>query len=319
MRQLSLIVVPMQLAFRVPGLSTPSSDNSTSSFGDFSFNFDFSGSSLSPGYLVGGPSEGEDAASDVSVVSSSLSDRGASPVPSVSSEGTTSTTVEHLVPPPVTVFRRHSVGQTDAPLGRSDSEKTVTKRGMSEDVHVDGDAFNVDINENQQVVMSDVRGSKRIRPFAAVTATSAPALLTIPLPAVESTPYTATNDASLTHDDNNNQPTAPTSTPTSTSTSAAPSSSSSSAPAPAPRRTRRRGGGATRAKRTQCEYCSKSFSRVQDAQRHVATSCAASPDRTGIECPACDSVLSRLDAAQRHWRGKHENSTCEPPEWALHA
>jgi len=170
---------------------------------------------------------------------------------------------------------------------------TVTKRGMSQDANVDGDAFNVDINQNQQVVMLDVRASKRIRPFTTVTATSAPALLTVPLPAVESA-HSNTTD--------NNQPSA----------SAPPSS------APAPRRPRRRGGGAMRVKRTPCPYCTKSFSRVQDAQRHITTSCAVSPEKTGVECPECGSVLSRLDAAQRHWRG-HESPTCEPPEWALRA
>jgi endogenous inhibitor of DNA gyrase (YacG/DUF329 family) len=169
---------------------------------------------------------------------------------------------------------------------------------MSQEVNVDGDAFN--INQNQQVAMPDVRASKRIRPFTTVTATSAPALLTVPLPAVDSAHPNTTED---------NQ----------SSTSTAPASSSASASVPAPRRPRRRGGGAgTRVKRTPCPYCAKSFSRVQDAQRHVTTSCAVSPEKTGVECPECGSVLSRLDAAQRHWRG-HENPMCEPPEWALRA
>lgn len=260
---------------------------------------------------MGGLSEGEDVASDVSVVSS-FSDRGASPVPSVSSEDATSTTIEYLVPPPVTVFRRHSVGQMDAPLGRTDSEKTVTKRGMSQDVNVDGDAFNVDVNQNQQVAVPDVRASKRIRPFTTVTVTaaSAPALLTVPLPAVDSTHSNATTTAT-TDDDNDQSSTASTAPPS--------ASASASASVPAPRRPRRRGGGTgTRVKRTPCPYCAKSFSRVQDAQRHVSTSCAASPEKEGVECPECGKVLSRLDAVKRHWRG-HENPTCEPPEWALRA
>jgi hypothetical protein len=108
----------------------------------------------------------------------------------------------------------------------------------------------------------------------------------------------------------------PTPTPATTSTST-PSPAPAPAPAPAPRPTRRRAGGATRVKRTQCEYCSKTFSRVQDAQRHAAA-CAVRPDNKGVECPECGAVLSRVDAAQRHWRG-HENPTCEPPEWALRA
>lgn len=93
-----------------------------------------------------------------------------------------------------------------------------------------------------------------------------------------------------------------------------------------PRRTvtRRRGGGGARTRtgaagararpRHPCEYCPKTFSRLQDQQRHSSTSCDASPNRATVDCPECGQILSRLDAAQRHWRG-HENPSCEPPEW----
>ncbi|KAH9978384.1 hypothetical protein BJV74DRAFT_859541, partial [Russula compacta] len=90
------------------------------------------------------------------------------------------------------------------------------------------------------------------------------------------------------------------------------SSSISTASAPQRRAGRRR---PQRVRRTPCEFCAKTFARIQDAQRHMATSCSANPDKMGVECPECHSVLSRLDAAQRHWRG-HENPTCETPAWA---
>ena len=60
------------------------------------------------------------------------------------------------------------------------------------------------------------------------------------------------------------------------------------------------------------------FSRMQDAQHHIATSCMANLDKMGMQCPECGSMLSRLDLAQRHWRG-HENRSCEAPERALRA
>jgi hypothetical protein len=113
------------------------------------------------------------------------------------------------------------------------------------------------------------------------------------------------------------------------SPSSSPSPFTPAAPEPAPagrprRTTRRRGGGggtrtraaaaAGRARRYPCEYCPKTFSRLQDQQRHSTTSCDASPHRETVSCPECGAILSRLDAAQRHWRG-HENPSCEPPEW----
>lgn len=115
---------------------------------------------------------------------------------------------------------------------------------------------------------------------------------------------------------------------TSTSTSApappftSPSSSISTPASGRPQRrpgNRRRGGGTktgknARGKRHPCEYCPKTFSRLQDQHRHSTTSCSASPLRSTVVCPECGSILSRLDAAQRHWRG-HENPTCPTPDW----
>lgn len=290
--------------------------------------FDFSGYSLSPGYLMGGSIGGDDVTSDVSVVSSPLSDRGPSPVPSVSSVATTSTMEQFLAQRPATgttSFRRHSIGQTEAPLGGTSSERTVSKRAMSEDV--DGDACNAGIDQNQHNI-SDVRASKRICPY--VTATSAPALMTVPLPTVDPAQKDITTDtASRKHeDDSSNSTSSPVArhpTPISASSTSTTTTASTSAPAHAApparaaRRTRRKAGAATRPKRTQCVYCHKTFTRVQDADRHIATSCSASPEKKGVECPECGAVLSRNDAAMRHWRGAHENSTCEPPEWARRA
>jgi hypothetical protein len=88
-----------------------------------------------------------------------------------------------------------------------------------------------------------------------------------------------------------------------------------------PRRTgkgRRNGGTSSgknpRGKRHPCEYCGKTFTRLQDQHRHTTTSCNASPLKSTVDCPECGAILSRLDAAQRHWRN-HENPKCETPEW----
>lgn len=105
-----------------------------------------------------------------------------------------------------------------------------------------------------------------------------------------------------------------------------PTSTSTSTPASGKpqRRTggnRRRGGGSSssggrnaRGKRHPCEYCNKTFSRLQDQQRHSTTSCNASPHKATVECPECGAILSRMDAAQRHWRN-HENPKCATPDW----
>ena len=112
---------------------------------------------------------------------------------------------------------------------------------------------------------------------------------------------------------------APAPTPTAVPTSAPP------APGGRPQRrpvNGRRGASASgartsknlRGKRYPCDYCPKTFSRMQDQHRHTTTSCNASPNRSTVDCPECGAILSRLDAAQRHWRG-HENPSCETPDW----
>jgi len=274
--------------------------------------------SLNPAFLtnLGGV---EEATSDVSLFSAASSDGGASPVLSASSGYTTSQ--EPPFPTPATAtgtasFRRHSVGEASAPLGYAASRKA--KRELIEDgdyvpkININGESLDGNVDVNQQFVL-DVRAPKRLRPI--VTPTSAPALL-IPLPTFEHAPQ-ETDNASVSEDNNFKlDRTSPAPVPTTTlrpSTQSARSSKSGSTH----RRARRRTAPA-RAKRTPCEYCTKTFSRVQDAERHIATSCTANPDKMGVECPECGSVLSRLDAAQRHWRG-HENPSCEPPEWALRA
>lgn len=257
----------------------------------------------------------------MSLVSTASSDGGASPVLSASSEGTTLEQPPLAAPATATgtaSFRRHSVGEASAPLGYAAAQKA--KRAVSEDgeyvpkININGESLDGDVNAHQNFV-SDVRAPKRLRPVA--TPTSAPALL-IPLPTTQWAPReTATANASV--DGDNSDRTSPAPVPTTTTTrrpaTGRRTASSSSGSGSTHRRPRKRTTPA-RTKRTPCEYCAKTFSRVQDAQRHVATSCAASPDKSGIECPECGSVLSRLDAAQRHWRG-HENPSCEAPDWAL--
>lgn len=202
--------------------------------------------------------------------------------------------------------------------------------------------------------MSNVRMLKRSRSSHSTIATtgSAPARLTV-LPDIEQ-PYQSRKFLAIApappFAPRSPSPT-PSASSTSTSTlaprvrapapafpspSPSPCSSPSPSPSPSPppsapasgkpRRTtgtgtRRRGGGTKtkataggRSKRHPCEYCPKTFSRLQDQQRHSSTSCNASPNRATVVCPECGSVLSRLDAAQRHWRG-HENPSCAPPEW----
>jgi hypothetical protein len=103
---------------------------------------------------------------------------------------------------------------------------------------------------------------------------------------------------------------------------APPTSKSTPASGKQQRRTgnRRRGRGSSsigknaQKKRFPCEYCHRTFTRLQDQQRHSTASCIASPNKATIECPECHSILSRMDAAQRHWRS-HENPQCETPEW----
>jgi hypothetical protein len=210
----------------------------------------------------------------------------------------------HTQPVGSSSFRRHSFTDTAAPTVRGQKTKCELSADQEHVVKnvrtMEGDSF---------PSAADGHLSKRRRYITKGTsAASAPALFPVPLPEVD--------DGGST-EEGNGKPhiTLP------PATSAAASASVFAAP-PAPtstqRRTRRRtgtgGGRTTRAKRTPCEFCGKTFSRVQDAQRHITTSCAASPEKAGVECPECNAVLSRLDAAQRHWRG-HENPTSPRPAW----
>jgi hypothetical protein len=134
-----------------------------------------------------------------------------------------------------------------------------------------------------------------------VKATSAPARFTVPLPPIEVDDRS--DDGSTISSVSSQQSQLPTPV-TPTPPAAAPPGNNNKG--------RRRVKGA---RRTKCEYCPKTFTRMQDAQRHAERSCRDNPSRTGVLCPECGEVLSRLDSAQRHWRG-HENPQCEPPEWA---
>lgn len=158
---------------------------------------------------------------------------------------------------------------------------------------------------------------------------SAPARLTAPLPDVESVPeedkrrkFLAIAPVPSPTAASASTPSTPTPAPAPTFPSSPASISTPASGGRPPRRpgNRRRGGGSKsagknpRGKRHPCRYCNKTFSRLQDQQRHSTTACDASPHRSTVDCPECGSILSRLDAAQRHWRG-HENPTCPTPEW----
>ena len=192
--------------------------------------------------------------------------------------------------------RRHSVSVS--------SERTVGLKTKRND-HGDDSYFHPLPPPQPSGAAAAAAPSKRRRAAVGgdamiVKATSAPARFTVPLPPIE-----FADDRS---DDG------------SSSVISSVSSQQSQLPTPAPavplprnnNRGRRR---ATGVRRTKCEYCPKTFTRMQDAQRHAERSCRDNPFRTGIVCPECGEVLSRKDSMQRHWRG-HENPQCEPPEWA---
>ncbi|KAI9507244.1 hypothetical protein F5148DRAFT_142965 [Russula earlei] len=218
-------------------------------------------------------------------------------------------------------FRRHSIGEASALSVCAIVQKT--KRGVSEEdvsFEVKGEA---DVHHG---LVSGAGVYKHSRSVMGVSAASAPAIFSVPLPEVEQ----GSDDAETgSVDRNSSEPfddlafgsPAPSSIPSPAPSipapafDSAPATSSSTSGQRRPR-ARRRSGATSRQKRTPCEYCTKTFSRIQDAQRHIATSCNASPKKMGVECPKCGSVLSRLDAAQRHWR---QNRACAPPEWADHA
>jgi len=240
-------------------------------------------------------------------------------------------------------FHRHSVGEAS---GVPPPRAKKTKRGDEDgNNNVDCDHQGHLYIGGPAATIADVAaasGSKRRRGVIA-KATSAPARITA-LPNVEPQAAPAKNE----YDDDDDgrssisvssssyycpsrqslaPPTPGSATSPTLSSASSPASASASAsppaPAPAPRRSRKRAGGSSRstagrARRTACDHCGKTFSRLQDAQRHATTSCPDNPDREGVECPEpeCGSVLSRLDAAQRHWRG-HKDPKCEPPSWAI--
>ncbi|KAH9046678.1 hypothetical protein EDB84DRAFT_1575702 [Lactarius hengduanensis] len=221
-------------------------------------------------------------------------------------------------------FHPHSIRATSAPPPRVVGMKTKRDGADDDDHHydynyVDGSSFPATADT------ADAHTSKRMRADggAIVKATSAPARCTVPLPNVEKNDCDDDDGKSSVSvsSGSSSQSLAPF-TPATGSTSTASASTSPVVPAPAPRRARRRagtggsgsGGRAARARRTKCDFCPRTFSRAQDAQRHAVASCAENPGKAGVRCPECGEVLSRLDSAQRHWRG-HENPQCEAPEW----
>jgi uncharacterized Zn-finger protein len=262
---------------------------------------------------------------DTSALASSdftfISDEEGSPVLSNNS----GSTILHHPPGPVPVpsaagsssFRRHSVGEASAPALRAIGQKT--KRGIGEE--------DVIYSGLPSITVEGVRAFKRSRSgiVETTTATSAPALLSVPLPNVEQHARDD-SESSGSVDGDSSQLLADLSSLAASSPASVPSPSPSPSPAPAASTRakasasggRRRGGGSARPKRTTCLYCTQTFSRPQDAQRHIATSCNASPNKMGVVCPECHQVLSRTDAAKRHWR-QHENPTCAPPEWVMRA
>jgi hypothetical protein len=210
-------------------------------------------------------------------------------------------------------FRRHSVGPSSAP------ERTVGRKTKREG----GDAASHEDNDNHDDVdeshflAAAAHTSKRRRAAGAIMiskATSAPARFIVPLPTIaEPQPAEAKNDIDDDIDDTSSISSGSQSQTHSLAISTPTSPPAPLAPPPAPARKSR--GRSRRTPRTKCEFCPKTFSRMQDAQRHAVASCPDNPSKAGVACPECGEVLSRQDSAQRHWRG-HENPKCEPPEWA---
>ena len=251
------------------------------------------------------------------------------PVPEQASFNSSSrrhSAVEASVPESFAHGIHQKAAREDEEAGHHSPQPIMNVNGFTSDVAT-GNA-NVDLH-----TASNTRPLKRRH--SVIATGSAPPRLTIPLPDLEHVQP---------EDDKRRKflAIAPAPSPTSASASASASTSTTASPAPIfpspspsafiptpasekPQRrpgNRRRGGGTTRStgknargKRHPCEYCGKTFSRLQDQQRHSTTSCDASPIRSTVECPECKAILSRLDAAQRHWRG-HENPSCPAPEWA---
>lgn len=235
--------------------------------------------------------------------------------------------------------RRHSVVETSAPVSFA---RGIIQKATREDEEVSYDRVPqpiINLNGcasdastgNADVDLRSAPNTRVLKRSHSVIG-SAPARLTAPLPDVESVrpeedkrrkflaiaPAPAPSPAAA----STSTPSTPTSAPAPTFSSLPASISTPASGGRPPRRpgNRRRGGGGTstgknaRGKRHPCKYCGKTFSRLQDQQRHSTTACDASPHRSTVDCPECGAILSRLDAAQRHWRG-HENPTCPTPEW----
>jgi len=193
------------------------------------------------------------------------------------------------------------------------------------------------VDHHLRRILSNSRVPKRSRDVVATG--SAPARLAVPLPEVERAQLPgddseyyrrkflaiapAPESPLASGSGSGSGSSTPTPTPTSTPLPVPVSAPSTPAPVKPRRANRRRAAGSSsssttttrRTKRFPCEYnCGKTFSRLQDQQRHSVSACDASPTRATVVCPECRSVLSRLDAAQRHWRG-HENPTCAAPDW----
>jgi hypothetical protein len=264
----------------------------------------------------------------------SLVDRGVSPALSSSQ-----CTIPGSTPP---VFeqassssssRQHSVVETSAPgpfahgIDQKASHEVEEARHhfLQPITNVNGSTSDA-ATGNADVDLRSASNTHALKRSHSVIATgSAPARLTTPLPDVE---YIQPED------DKRRKflAIAPAPPPASASASTFTSAPAPPFPSPSPsistpasgrpqrRAGNRRRGGCTktgknaRGKRHPCEYCGKTFSRLQDQHRHTTTSCNASPLRSTVDCPECGSILSRLDAAQRHWR-QHENPTCPTPDW----
>jgi hypothetical protein len=266
----------------------------------------------------------------------SIGERGVSPA--VSSSHCTVPNSTPLVPEQASSnssSRRHSVSETSAPGSFAHGiDQKATREDEEAGHHFPQPIINVNGSTSDAATGSadvDLRSESNTRVLkrshSIIATGSAPARLTTPLPDVE---YVQLKDDKrrkfLAIAPAPPPVSASASTPTSTSalTFPSPSTSVSTPASERPQRrpgNRRRGGGTTRStgknargKRHPCEFCGKTFSRLQDQQRHSTTSCNASPHRSTVDCPECGSILSRLDAAQRHWRG-HENPTCPTPDW----
>jgi hypothetical protein len=301
--------------------SSPSpSDAPSSSFRDTPFTIDLPAISPAPinsGNLV----EDEDNISDLST-GDSLQSYEEMPVLSTAAVGSSSS------------FRRHSFAETSTTTATTTTTTATrvigqkVKRESTDDDYVDANLNEMFGDEHSSPLTTGptppppssgvndasryvVHMSKRRRSINEVTSASAPALFPIPLPNVDLADNGSPNQEGGQEEFLNISPRSVSTTPAINTQRRNNNLNGGSR-----RRTTTGATNAKRSKRTPCDFCGKTFTRVQDAQRHMTTSCAASPEKVGVECPQCNSVLSRLDAAQRHWRG-HENPTCPTPSWMI--